>query len=62
MIKIPEKINMANLPTKIEKMERLSKKLGGPNIYIKRDDQTGTEISGNKIRKLEFSVKEAQNS
>ena len=59
MIKIPEKINMANLPTKIEKMEKLSKKLGGPDIYIKRDDQTGTEISGNKIRKLEFSAAEA---
>lgn len=59
MIRIPEKINIANLPTKIEKIERLSKKLGGPNIYIKRDDQTGTEISGNKIRKLEFSIKEA---
>ncbi|APM37833.1 D-cysteine desulfhydrase family protein [Clostridium kluyveri] len=61
MIKIPEKINMANLPTKIEKMEKLSKKLGGPDIYIKRDDQTGTEISGNKIRKLEFSAAEALN-
>jgi D-cysteine desulfhydrase len=52
---------LANLPTKIEKLERLTKKLGGPNIYIKRDDQTGTEISGNKIRKLEFAVKEAIN-
>jgi len=61
MIKIPEKITFANLPTRIEKLERLSQKLGGPNIYIKRDDQTGTEVSGNKIRKLEFSVREALN-
>ncbi|MCB2297558.1 D-cysteine desulfhydrase family protein [Clostridium tagluense] len=61
MIKIPEKIIFANLPTRIEKLERLSQKLAGPNIYIKRDDQTGTEVSGNKIRKLEFSVKEALN-
>ncbi|MBZ9685843.1 D-cysteine desulfhydrase family protein [Clostridium estertheticum] len=61
MIKIPEKIIFANLPTRIEKLERLSQKLGGPNIYIKRDDQTGTEVSGNKIRKLEFSVREALN-
>ncbi|MDR3540258.1 MAG: D-cysteine desulfhydrase family protein [Desulfosporosinus sp.] len=61
MIKIPEKITLANLPTRIEKLERLSQKLGAPNIYIKRDDQTGTEVSGNKIRKLEFSVKEALN-
>jgi len=61
MNKIPEKITFANLPTRIEKLERLSQKLGGPNIYIKRDDQTGTEVSGNKIRKLEFSVREALN-
>lgn len=59
MIRIPERISLANLPTKIEKLDRLSKLLGGPNIYIKRDDQTGTEFSGNKIRKLEFSIKEA---
>jgi 1-aminocyclopropane-1-carboxylate deaminase len=61
MIRIPEKIDIANLPTKIEKLEKLSQKLRGPNIYIKRDDQTGSEISGNKIRKLEFSIKEAMN-
>jgi D-cysteine desulfhydrase len=60
LIKIPEKLNLANLPTKIEKLERLTKYLGGPNIYIKRDDQTGVELSGNKVRKLEFAVKEAQ--
>lgn len=60
MIKIPEKLSLANLPTKIEKLDRLTKYLGGPNIYIKRDDQTGSELSGNKIRKLEFAVKEAQ--
>lgn len=60
MIKVPEKIGLANLPTKIEKLERLTEYLGGPNIYIKRDDQTGSELSGNKVRKLEFAVKEAQ--
>ena len=52
------KLNMANLPTKIEKAERLSKEWG-VNLYIKRDDQTGSEISGNKIRKLEYLLKEA---
>lgn len=56
---IPEHLSLANLPTKIEKLERLTAGLGGPNIYVKRDDQTGTEYSGNKVRKLEFSVKEA---
>ena len=59
MQKYPESISLANLPTKIEKLERLTKQLGGPEIWIKRDDQTGTELSGNKVRKLEFSVKEA---
>jgi D-cysteine desulfhydrase len=58
-MKLPEHIMLANLPTKIEKLERLTKLLGGPNIFIKRDDQTGAEVSGNKVRKLEFSVKEA---
>ena len=59
MVKIPDRIKLANLPTKIEKLGRLSKLMAGPDIYIKRDDYTGTEISGNKIRKLEFSIKEA---
>lgn len=61
MVNLPQYINLANLPTKIERLERLSNQLGGPEIYIKRDDQTGTEVSGNKIRKLEFSVREALN-
>ncbi|PAB60579.1 D-cysteine desulfhydrase family protein [Anaeromicrobium sediminis] len=56
---IPEKLSLGNLPTKIEPLEKLSKVIGGPNIYIKRDDQTGLEVSGNKVRKLEFAVKEA---
>ena len=52
------KLSLANLPTKIYKLERWSAE-AGRNIYIKRDDQTGSEWSGNKCRKLEFSVKEA---
>ncbi|MCR3954680.1 MAG: D-cysteine desulfhydrase family protein [Gudongella sp.] len=57
-MKMPERIRLANLPTKIEKLERLSQNLG-KNIWIKRDDQTGMEVSGNKVRKLEFAVREA---
>ena len=53
-----KKLSLANLPTKIQKLNRLSAETG-VNIYIKRDDQTGSEWSGNKIRKLEFSVQEA---
>ena len=56
-----EKLVLANLPTKIEKLERLSTEFG-TNIYIKRDDHTGSEISGNKVRKLEYLAKDAQDN
>jgi len=41
-------------------MDRLSKELGGPRIWIKRDDCTGMSTGGNKTRKLEFLMAEAQ--
>lgn len=53
-----KKLSLANTPTKIYKLERLSKEVG-KNIYIKRDDQTGSELSGNKVRKLEYCLAEA---
>ncbi len=56
---LPRKLNLANLPTNIEHLKRVSEELGNVNIYIKRDDQTGTEVSGNKVRKLEFAIAEA---
>jgi D-cysteine desulfhydrase len=46
-------------PTPIQRLERLSKALGGPEIWIKRDDLTGLAGGGNKTRKLEFLVAEA---
>ncbi|MGD8789407.1 MAG: D-cysteine desulfhydrase, partial [Burkholderiales bacterium] len=46
----------AHLPTPIEALPRLSAKLGGPGILVKRDDQTGLAFGGNKTRKLEFLV------
>ena len=45
--------------TPIEKLEHLSKHLGGPDIYIKRDDLLGLSAGGNKTRKLEFLVADA---
>jgi D-cysteine desulfhydrase len=45
--------------TPIEKLERLSRELGGPEIFIKRDDLTGLAGGGNKTRKLEFLVADA---
>ncbi|MGH3850853.1 MAG: D-cysteine desulfhydrase family protein, partial [Pseudonocardiaceae bacterium] len=55
----PARIALAQLPTPIEKLERLSRHLGGPEIFIKRDDQTGLAGGGNKTRKLEFVLAEA---
>ena len=53
-----KKLALANLPTKIQRLSRWSDE-SRKNIYVKRDDQTGSEWSGNKIRKLEFAVQEA---
>lgn len=55
----PNRLQFAHLPTKIERLDRLSKHLGGPDIYIKRDDQTGLATGGNKTRKLEFLLAQA---
>jgi len=53
-------MHFAHLPTPIEPLPRLSALLGGPQLYIKRDDQTGLALGGNKTRKLEFLVAEAK--
>lgn len=59
MINYPERLNLAQTPTPFYPLERLSKQLGGPRIWIKRDDLTGAATSGNKVRKLEFLLAEA---
>ena len=46
-------------PTPIERLEHFSAALGGPQIWIKRDDQLGLTPGGNKTRKLEFLVADA---
>ena len=55
------RIRLAHLPTPLEPLTRLSEELGGPEIWIKRDDCTGLSTGGNKTRKLEFLMAEAQN-
>jgi D-cysteine desulfhydrase len=50
---------LAQLPTPIEELKALSRELGGPQLLIKRDDQTGLALGGNKTRKLEFLVGQA---
>lgn len=49
------RIRLANLPTPIYKLNNVSRELG-KNIWVKRDDFTGVEMSGNKVRKLEYSI------
>ena len=53
------RVALCHQPTPIEPMTRLGEQLGGPNLYIKRDDCTGLATGGNKTRKLEFLVGEA---
>src|SRR5690348_12501038 len=51
--KLP-RLRLANLPTPLDPCPRLSKVLGGPQIFVKRDDLTGLAFGGNKTRQLEF--------
>lgn len=51
--------SLCHRPTPIESMPRLTELLGGPRLFIKRDDCTGLAMGGNKTRKLEFLVGEA---
>jgi D-cysteine desulfhydrase len=46
-------------PTPIERLDGLSRLLGGPNLFVKRDDMLGLAGGGNKTRKLEFLVADA---
>ena len=48
--------SLAHLPTPLEPLSRLTAQLDGPELWIKRDDQTGLATGGNKARKLEFLV------
>ncbi len=54
------KLSFAHLPTPIETLPRLSAQFNGPQIFIKRDDQTGLAFGGNKTRKLEYLLADAQ--
>ena len=53
------RLELACLPTPVHPLRRLSAELGGPEIWIKRDDLTGLAGGGNKTRKLEFVVGDA---
>jgi len=56
--KLP-RVSLANLPTRLEECQRLTQVLGGPQVWMKRDDQTGLAFGGNKTRQIEFLLGEA---
>jgi len=57
-VNYPKRVPLANLPTPIQKLPRLSARLG-VDLYVWRDDMTGFVESGNKVRKLEFLLADA---
>ena len=56
------RIHLCHQPTPLEEMPRLTTALGGPRLWIKRDDCTGLATGGNKTRKLEFLMAAAQDA
>lgn len=53
------RVSLAHRPTPLEPLDRLSALLGGPRLWVKRDDCTGLALGGNKTRKLEFLLADA---
>jgi len=53
------RLGLASLPTPLEPMQRLTAHLGGPRLWVKREDATGLGFGGNKLRKLDYVLCEA---
>src|SRR6516164_497194 len=53
------RLGLAHLPTPLEPMKRLTEHLGGPRLWVKREDATGIGFGGNKLRKLDYVLPEA---
>jgi D-cysteine desulfhydrase family pyridoxal phosphate-dependent enzyme len=51
---------IALLPTPLQELPRLTRKLGAPRLFVKRDDLTDLALGGNKLRKLEYALAEAE--
>jgi len=54
------RLALGHLPTPVQGLQRITGQLGGPQIWIKRDDCTGLATGGNKTRKLEFLLGDAR--
>lgn len=61
MIDYSKKLKIGNFPSEIQRLEHLEKDIGSecPQIYFKRDDETGLAFGGNKVRKLEYIMYDA---
>ena len=59
-MKQQRRLSLVQKPTKLHPLPQLSRLLGGPEIWIKRDDNTGLALGGNKARKLEYLLHDAQ--
>lgn len=63
MVALPPRLDVARLPTPVRPLTRLSEAWSGPKgptLWVKHDDDTGGVLTGNKIRKLQYTVREAQ--
>src|SRR5213082_47194 len=56
------RLGLTNLPTPLEPMQRLTAHLGGPRLWVKREDATGLGFGGNKLRKLDYVLHQALSS
>lgn len=53
------RLHLGEFPTPLQELKNLRRELGGPRLFVKRDDQTGLGMGGNKLRKLEYALAEA---
>lgn len=60
MLKSYDRVQLGFFPTPLQEMKNLSRYLGGPRIFIKRDDLSGLALGGNKVRKLEYILADAR--
>src|SRR5213083_1143745 len=56
------RLGLAQLGTPLEPLRRLSAHLGGPRLWVKREDATGLGFGGNKLRKLDYVLHDAVSS
>lgn len=54
-----QRLGLANLPTPLEPLERLTAHFSGPRLWVKREDATGLGFGGNKLRKLDYVLRDA---